>query len=238
MKKNSNLMSQKEHEKDLLAEIDNLQIFLTHIQVGGVNKSFDEISHINGGSNTISVNLVAAIKKTWISIDFSNGESYCLEEERGVLGQDRHEKIAQCLSILRQITFKSRLAGLVSTTTKLGAIQIGIETNEVYTLIGAIANAISKPQSSPVYLLKNGNITNGELTLNLKRCRTDGILELGIERTNKYAPEQVYACHQRSLFEKSRNMALKFDLGAEYEADVVLALLNWLAQPNNNLASP
>lgn len=218
---------------DLLAEIDELQIFSTHIQVAGRIKKFEEVKRVDGGSSMLSVNLLPATKKTWISIAFTNGDSYYLDEERTIFGRDRHKKIAQCTSVLQRITFDSRLTALVVEMMKAGAIKIGMESNETYTLIGALADAMSKPHPMAIFLNKEGQITNGTLSLDLKKCRAEGVLELGIERINKYASAQVYACYQRSILEKSRNKALKFDLGSVYENDVVLALLDWFAKPNN-----
>lgn len=220
---------------DLLAEIDDLQIFSTHVQVASRRKTFDEVRRVGGGSNTFSINLVPATKNTWISIAFTNGDSYYMDEDRTLFGRDRHKKIAQCVSVLRQITFKSRLAALATATNETGAIQIGTESNETYILVGALVDVMSKPRLSPIFLSKAGQITNGVLSLDLKRCRAEGVLELGIERINKHAPGQIYACYHRSLLEKSRNKALKFYLGGEYDTDVVLALLDWFAHPNNHL---
>jgi len=231
--------TQDNRASQLLAEVDDLHIYSTHIQVAGRRKEFKEVMAVSGGSTSLTINLMPAIKHTIISVVFSNGDSYYMDEDRAVLGWRRHKKIAECISVMRRLTFEPRMQRLVGELSSEGKIQIGTEAiDPAYTIVGAAIDLVAKKQSAPVSLSEDGSITNGVLTLDLKKCRKDGILELGVQRANVFASGQVYACHDRSLMEKSRNKALKFDIGGKHDDDVVLALLNWLANPANYLVKP
>ena len=222
-------------DERLLAEIDELRIYATHIEVAGRRKTFDEVQQVGGGSTEVSVNLLPAVKHTSISISFAGGDSYYMDEDRTIFGRDRHRRIAECVRVLRQLTFEARLQMLVAALAQKETWLIGRESIETYTLIGALGDAVRRRQPSSVYLHKAGTITNGVLTLDLKRCRSEGVLEFGVTRQNKNVPGQVYACNERSWFEKSNNSALKFDVVGEHDQDVVLAVLDWLATPGNQL---
>lgn len=219
----------------LIAEVDELRVYSKHIEVAGRNKSFEDVASVDGGSTTLSLNLAPASKHSWISVKFTNGDSYYMDEDRTVFGREHHRKICECVAALRKVTFFARYNRLCNHLSGYGKARVGTEVNDAYTIVGVIAEAVSRSRPSDINLTIDGSITNGVLVLDLKLCRSHGILELGIERANKRAPGEVYACHERSILEKSKRSALKFFAGGDYDTDVVLALLDWLADPGNRL---
>jgi hypothetical protein len=185
------------------------------------------------------MNLLTYLYRTWISIKFSNGDSYYTDEERTHLGKKRHNGIAQCVAALRQLTFQSRAAAFFRDLRSQGELLLGTEVIDTVTIVGALADAVAAAvgdKPGPVILTRNAALRAPKVTLDLKACRNAGALELGIQRQPaKVAPDEVYACETPSMFEKGRTRALKFSVTGDYDPDVVMACLSWLAEPGNVL---
>jgi hypothetical protein len=218
-----------------LFQFEDLAIYPTHITVAGNRRELSDISKIDGGSVNLRINLWSAVKDTSLSVSFRNGGTYKLREERSIFGGDRHRAIMQAQGLLKRLTFKPLFDKLVSEVRE-GPVQIGIENETaIDSVMGSIVKMLLPRKFAPIYLLRSGTLTNGKLTFDLKQCRRQGVLELGIRRANMSEPESVYVSIRKSVMERSHRGALRFGLCGEHRYDVTMALLNWMAEPENEL---
>ena len=66
----------------LVAEIEELKIYTTHIVVAGRRKKFSEVVSVDGGTNEVKINFLNAVKHSYIKVIFDNGDSYFMDEDR------------------------------------------------------------------------------------------------------------------------------------------------------------
>lgn len=227
--------AQDKSESELLLAFEDLLIYSTHIVVDGQRKELANIAYVDGGSSIVRINLLPAVKHTSLIVQFTEGGSFCKDEQRTLFGGKRHKALAQAVHLLKKLTFRSSLDALCRDV-QANPVQIGIESDAPFdTVVGLAAKALSSRRPAPIYLRCDGSITNGTLTFDLKQCRSEGVLELGIYRTNLSEPDSVYACEKKSLMERSHRQALRFGVQGKHRSDVVMALLNWMATPGNRL---
>lgn len=218
-----------------LFEFEDLAIYQTHITVAGKRREISEIANVDGTGVDLRLNLLSYVKDSSLRISFRDGGSYELREQRSAGGRNRHEAINKATQLLKKLTFRPLFDALVSDVRK-GPVQIGT-TNEasIDSVLGLLLKLLLRRKFPPIYLRRDGTITNGPLILDLKQCRREGMLELGIRRANLSEPESIYASHRKTRIERSNRSALRFSVNAGYRADVVMALLDWVATANNEL---
>jgi len=234
-KENQSQAVHNNSKDELIMSVEDLEIYSKHILVDGRRREFSEIVYVDGGLTKISINLLPAVKHTSLEVRFKDGKKFKMDEQRSIFGRKRHKRIAQAVNLIKKLSFKVCFDALCHDV-RAQAVQIGVESDApMETGIFLVAKAFSPQKFLPVYLLRSGSITNGSLTFDLKQCRLEGKLELGIYRSNLSQPDSVYACDQKSFMEKSHRKALRFNVEGKYRSDAVMALLNWMATPGNNL---
>jgi hypothetical protein len=204
-------------ERPLLSLDNELLIFSDHLVVAGRRKNYADVISVSGGGSTFTLNAMPVTKQSSITIKFIDGSSYYQDEDRTVFGSSRHKIIRSAVASLRKATFSHRYVHAASRLEKIGQMEIGFQ------LLGGLI----VPKIHPVMLTKEGVILGKDISLELRRCRREGVLELGIERANTTDPSAVYASYAKSLMELGRRQALKFNVVED--TDVSLGLIRSLA---------
>lgn len=218
-----------------LLSFEDLIIYSTHIVVAGKRRELTDIATVDGGAFNLRMNMMPAVKHTHLKVGFRDGHSFKKDEQRSLFGGDRHKAIATAVTLLRNLTFRPFFDQLC-WDVRASPAQIGVENDApIHSAVSLVMKAMAARKPAPIYLHRAGTITNGILTLDLKECRREGILELGIYRTNLSEPESIYASNTKSMIEKSHRHALRFGVQGKHRPDVVMALLNWMATPGNEL---
>lgn len=214
----------------LIAEIDELKIYTTHIIVAGRRKSFRDVVSVDGGTTELKVNFLNTVKHSFIKVTFSNGDSYFMDEDRTIFGKERHEKISNCVSAIQRMKIEDNVNDLQLKLNSTVQLVIGkVSSQPSFSMIDIAVEAVKRKQEKNVSLCSNGTISDGDLTLDLKKCLREGILELGIQRTNYSNSREVYACHEKSFFEKSNKSALRFTIDQAFDHNALYAVIHQMA---------
>ncbi len=198
--------------------------------VAGRRKKFSEVVSVDGGTNEVKINFLNAVKHSYIKVIFDNGDSYFMDEDRTIFDKGRHQKIANCVVTLQRLKIEKNARDLLSKLKLFTKIVIGkVSTGPAFSMIDVAIDSAKANKENPVLLCSDGTISNGDLELDLKKCLRDGILELGIQRTNYANSSEVYACHEKSIFEKSNKSALRFEIDPSIDRNALFAVMRLLA---------
>jgi hypothetical protein len=217
----------------VLHQVDDLIIHERGLVVAGRRKYFEEITYVDGGTSEFSINVVARSRRSSISIGFSNGDSYFIDEERAYFGGKRHEAISRAVAILKQSTYQPRLKRFLHELAAAGELEIGEETRSPFPdlLFGgmkALANlATGRPSLGPVYLSTQGVLRSPVTTLLIPKCKEEGVLELGVSRQNYANSSEVYAMETKPflLASDDRSKVIHFTISHVAGVDVVMSVL-------------
>lgn len=188
---------------------------------------------VDGGTTELKVNFLNAVKHSFIKVTFSNGDSYFMDEDRTIFGKERHEKISNCVSAIKRFKIEDNVNDLQSKLNSITQLVIGkVSSQPSFSLIDVALEAVKHKQEKTVSLNSNGTISDGDLTLDLRKCFREGILELGIQRANYSNSREVYACHEKSFFEKSNKSALRFTVEPSLDQNALFAVMRQLASRN------
>jgi hypothetical protein len=228
----SHTASLESSPKAPMAKFEEISVFDTHISIGNKDYRFADVVAVEGGAFESRMNLIPYIKSSTIDLTFCDGTHFKKREDGLFFKGRRHTAIRHLLSLIRKLTFQPALEQLCADLLA-GAVKIGMERDmPIKSMISIAVDAIRPRRPAAIYLHREGSLSNGSLSLNLSHCRREGMLELGIYRHRLRQPYSVYASDKKTLLERSRNVALRFDIEGRHRSDVVMALLRWMADGN------
>jgi hypothetical protein len=158
----------------------------------------------------------------------SSYQEITLREERAYFGGNRHKKIDNALQALRRITYNLRLKKTIFALRNDGKL---ILYKPIY----------EGDETKEIYLTTEGIIHSSIGSFDIKEAKENGTFGIGTEYSSlsgmsyDISPSEVVFSYKRP-FIKGRipKDALKF-IPYMQDSDVILPILDWLAQPNNNI---
>jgi hypothetical protein len=207
----------------LIFEFEHLRLFENAIIHENVVRYITDVTSVDGGQYTHSTNSIPSIKITGLTILFASGESINLEENRKWFGGKRHQALLKLLSMLREVTFKQRMANLTRKLRRQGQLELTRKSN-----VGEI-----------VLLRKDGIVIASTKSVNLKVAKASGTFELGTHSTSlmttKSNPFEIVLSEKSKRFGRySPSDALTFVAVTE-DLDILRSLIAWMAEPGNKL---
>lgn len=205
-----------------IIEVENkkfgkLSLFHDHILTAQLKKQLSEITSIIYYGFRGTTNLIPTSRVTSLTFKFADGVSLLLEEKRTYTAFDVHKKLGKIYSYIATKTFKSRLDFLVNTIRTNGKI-------ELY---------------KGIFLYRNGFLSDGISTVDLKTASSYGSLEFGYNTYSSYSPNHVTASETKLkdawfTFSRLPKGTIRFYLGLT-DPDITRSLLLWLSKENNVL---
>lgn len=215
----------------VVLEFEDLRLFENAIMYRNVTHPLSDVTSVRGGQSQQSFNFVPTEKSSSVHIAFVSGEPISISEQRILFGGKRHDAIGRLLATLRKMTFNQRVTNLAKKLIQQG--QINLTTTWV---IGG------REVGEVVTLRKDGTVVTPTKSVNLKVAKASGTFGLGTEwhslnaMSHKTNPLEVVLSEKKGMLGALiPSGALKFVPFLE-DIDVVHALLEWMAEPQNKLA--
>jgi hypothetical protein len=211
-------------------EIDNKEygkIILSGdtIVIGGEKRKTDTIKSIGYGEDSFSINFVPITKGTIVNIVFTDGKSFHISEDRVYTSFGAHGKLNKLYSQLSHASFKTRLNLLANKLRKVGELNL----------------------DHGVTLMRDGTLTNGSISVNLKKAGAHGDIAIGYEwqslgLSSASNPNLISVSENKIKTKitllgnsgKAQAGVIEFTVTLE-DRDVSHSLLRWLSKEGNKL---
>ena len=218
----ANPLTQREK---LLIEVDSIRLYENSIVIEGQIWPITDVVSVSGMSSSQSVNFIPMDKRSYVGFTLASGKFFSLSEDRTLFAPTRHKAIRALHATLKQLTFKSRLSRIATLLRQEGRLEI------FHPYSG---------KGESVFLTVDGQIETATRKFDLKQAYNEGLFGVGVESrslgySRSYDTDEVAISQKKGLMEFILLDALRFTAN-KYDTDVINALLQWMAMPENKLS--
>jgi hypothetical protein len=163
-----------------LGEYKGFKVFPEYWQYEDDRMQIADIKSVAVGRSKFSINGLPSVDHSYVCVTLVTGRTVNFEERKTYFGERQHQYLLSFGKALREVSYKIRLQRLWALLAREGQVQIGVRTKKL---------------SQICFLTSDGRLTCDAISLDLKKCKTDGQLHLGTYSLNSQSGSEIYASY-------------------------------------------
>ena len=204
-----------------LGEYKGFKVFPEYWQYEDDRMQIVDIASVSVGRSKLSINGLASVNHSYVCVTLMSGRTVNFDERKAYFGEKQHLYLLSFGKALQSASYKIRLQRLWNQLSHEGRVKIGTR---------------SKTSSQECFLSADGQLTSGAISLDLKKCRTEGQLHLGTHSFNTQFGSEIYASYS-TIPLREPPFTVSLAVMTSLDTDIAFATVDWLSRPANVIRS-